>query len=78
MDTPTISTETPPSVFKLFPLVERVVIGGKYLNNRIKQSIENCLRNLVEGVCSLTRLCQARQYFDPIVRRGSHIDGVGW
>lgn len=52
MDTPVVAIEAPPSVFKLFPLVERVVIAGKYLNNRIKQSIENCLRNLVEGVCS--------------------------
>jgi len=40
------------SVFKRFPLVESVVIEGRYLNKHIKTSIENGLRNTVEGICS--------------------------
>lgn len=40
------------SVFKTFPLVERVVVEGRYLNRNISTTIENALRNAVEGVCT--------------------------
>lgn len=45
--TPVLTT-----VFQKYPMTERIVLDSRYLNRNVGKSIENRLRNTLEGVCS--------------------------
>lgn len=45
-------TATGETIFAKYMLCEPVSLEGRYLNRNVKQSVENRLRNQVEGICS--------------------------